>query len=237
MQNFNIPLPCTQQTIEKLKDESSACVSTWFNSLWPSDAIWRQRSGSTLAQVMAITWTNVDWSSVKSSDIHIRAISQEMPQPSIIKICLKIICLKFTSNFPGANEFRKVRSLPASLITYFFFYTGTYDIAMWHMSHMQLVIWYPDIFRLTWHGILMLPYDVTYYTTFSLGAHFIFNLWYKVCLYWVSLVKDYIPYDILHCWALASIDKQKSSDMQHWYEIAYIKNQLWYIIIAMFAWH
>ena len=52
----------------------------------------------------AITWTNVDWSSVKSSDIHIRAISQEMPQPSITKICLKIAFLKFHLNFPGANE-------------------------------------------------------------------------------------------------------------------------------------
>ena len=52
----------------------------------------------------AITWTNVDWSSVKSSDIHVRAISQEMPQPSITKICLKITCLKFHSYFPGANE-------------------------------------------------------------------------------------------------------------------------------------
>ena len=40
----------------------------------------------------------------QSSDIHIRAISQEMPQPSITKICLKITCLKFHSNFPGANE-------------------------------------------------------------------------------------------------------------------------------------
>ena len=27
-----------------------------------------------------------------------------MPQPSITKICLKITCLKFYSNFPGANE-------------------------------------------------------------------------------------------------------------------------------------
>ena len=53
----------------------------------------------------AITWTNVDWSSVKSSDIHIRAISQEMPQPSITKICFKIIYLEFHSNLPGANEF------------------------------------------------------------------------------------------------------------------------------------
>ena len=52
----------------------------------------------------AITWSNVDWSSVNSSDIHIRAISQEIPPPSITKICLKITCLKFHSNFPGANK-------------------------------------------------------------------------------------------------------------------------------------
>ena len=51
----------------------------------------------------AITWTTVDWSSVKSSDIHIRAISQEMPQPSVTKICLKITFLKFHSNFPGGQ--------------------------------------------------------------------------------------------------------------------------------------
>ena len=45
---------------------------------------------------------------MKSSDIHIRAISQQMPQPSIIKICMKITCLKFHSNFPGDNELRMV---------------------------------------------------------------------------------------------------------------------------------
>ena len=35
------------------------CVTRpqWVNSLWPSDAIWRQRSGSTLAQVMACCLT------------------------------------------------------------------------------------------------------------------------------------------------------------------------------------
>ena len=81
------------------------------HSLWAGDDIWRQRSGSTLAQVMACCLTapchylnNVDWSSVKSSDIRIRAISQQMPQPSITKICLKITCLKFHSNFPRPNE-------------------------------------------------------------------------------------------------------------------------------------
>ena len=55
----------------------------------------------------AITWINADWSSVKSSDIHIRAISQEMPQPSITKTRFKITYLKFHSNFPGANELKK----------------------------------------------------------------------------------------------------------------------------------
>ena len=35
------------------------CYFLWcqFNSLWPSDAIWRHRSGSTLAQVMACCLT------------------------------------------------------------------------------------------------------------------------------------------------------------------------------------
>ena len=41
---------------------------------------------------------------MKSSDIHIRAISQEMPQPSVTKIRLKITYLKFHLNLPVASE-------------------------------------------------------------------------------------------------------------------------------------
>ena len=52
----------------------------------------------------AITWTNVDLSSVRSSDIQLRAISQDIHQPSIIKISMKITYLKFHSNVQGANE-------------------------------------------------------------------------------------------------------------------------------------
>ena len=52
----------------------------------------------------AITSTNVDLSSVRSCGFHVRAISQEMTQSSITKTCLKITCLKFHSNYPGANE-------------------------------------------------------------------------------------------------------------------------------------
>ena len=52
----------------------------------------------------AITWTNVDFSSVMSHDIHLREISQEIPRPSIIEMSLKMTCLKWYSNLPGANE-------------------------------------------------------------------------------------------------------------------------------------
>ena len=52
----------------------------------------------------SITWTNVDVSSVRLSDIHLRAISQGMPQPSNTKTCLKITYLKYHSNFTRVNE-------------------------------------------------------------------------------------------------------------------------------------
>ena len=52
----------------------------------------------------AITWTNVDLSSIRSSDIHLRSILWKVSQPSIIEISLKITYLKFHSNFPGVNE-------------------------------------------------------------------------------------------------------------------------------------
>ena len=52
----------------------------------------------------AITWTNIDLSSVRSSGIHLSAILQEIPQPSVTEISLKITYLKFCSSPPGANE-------------------------------------------------------------------------------------------------------------------------------------
>ena len=56
----------------------------------------------------SITWTNVDSSSEISRKIHLRAISQELPYPSITKISLKIIYLKFNWNLPGANELKSI---------------------------------------------------------------------------------------------------------------------------------
>ena len=47
---------------------------------------------------------NVDLSSVRCSDIHLKAILQVLPEPSIIDISLKITYLKFLSNLPGKDE-------------------------------------------------------------------------------------------------------------------------------------
>ena len=52
----------------------------------------------------AITWTNVALLSVRSSDIHLGAISQKIHQPPITKINLKVNYLNLYPNLPGANE-------------------------------------------------------------------------------------------------------------------------------------
>ena len=52
----------------------------------------------------AITWTNVDLTSLMSSDVHLRAISLEISQPSVTKISLKVIFLRFYWSLTGANE-------------------------------------------------------------------------------------------------------------------------------------
>ena len=63
---------------------------TDHSSFSTSDAIRRQRSGSTSDQVMAvawrhqaITWTSGDLSSVRSNDSHLKANLQEIPQTSV----------------------------------------------------------------------------------------------------------------------------------------------------------
>ena len=77
-----------------------------INSLWPSDAIWWHwfRSWLVAWQHQAITWTNVDLSSLRSRDVHLTAISLEISQPSVTKISLKSIFLRIYWNLPGANE-------------------------------------------------------------------------------------------------------------------------------------
>ena len=82
-----------------------------MSSLGPSDAIWRQRSGSTLAQVMACCLTvpshflnqcwliisKVEWNSSKGKFTKDNSVINHWNY-------LEVKYLKFHSNFPGANE-------------------------------------------------------------------------------------------------------------------------------------
>ena len=75
-------------------EDAGKDVSLKVNPLWPSDAIWRYRSVSTLAQVMACCLTAHS------------AYSFEIPQPSVTEIGLKVTNLKFQSDLSGTNELR-----------------------------------------------------------------------------------------------------------------------------------
>ena len=79
-----------------------------INSLWPSDAVWWQRSGPTLAQVMACCLTALSHyphqSSARSCGIHLRATSQEMLKISSLDMILKIIYSKSHLDLTRANE-------------------------------------------------------------------------------------------------------------------------------------
>ena len=77
------------------------------NSLRPSDTHWRHMATKIYVNIGSVNGllpdgtkplppgTNVDLSSVRFCGIHMRTISQEIPQPSITKISLKSAYLKF----------------------------------------------------------------------------------------------------------------------------------------------
>ena len=111
----------------------------YFNSLWPSDAIWRRRSGSTLAQVMAccltapIHYLNLCWLIICEVQWHSYQGSSTRDALTITKIGLKIICLKFYSNFPGANELSSdIPHSPVHPVTRF-------QADIWWVSKMALI--------------------------------------------------------------------------------------------------
>ena len=78
------------------------------NSLAPSDAIWRHRTMSTLAQVMACCLTapshylNQCWLIINWVLWH--SLSYKMLKISILDMSLKITYLKLQPYLPGANE-------------------------------------------------------------------------------------------------------------------------------------
>ena len=83
------------------------CLHTNFNSLWPSYAIWRHRTGATLVQIMAPGhhpnqhWLIISKDQWKSpgGNFHKKYLSHQS-----LKMTLKITNPKFHSTLPGANE-------------------------------------------------------------------------------------------------------------------------------------
>ena len=88
----------------------------WANSLCLGDAMWRHKSGSTLAQVMACCprtpshYLHKCWStSLRFGDIHLRGISQEMLKVSILVMSLKTANSILQPRLPKTNaELNKI---------------------------------------------------------------------------------------------------------------------------------
>ena len=72
---------------------------------------------SILAQAMARAVINIDLPSVSPMDIYLRT-SQEGTHLSITKISLKISCVQFHFNLPGANEFKHLHLCKTLLNTH-----------------------------------------------------------------------------------------------------------------------
>ena len=79
------------------------------NLLWSSDAIWHDKSGSTLAQVMAPShYQNHGWvTKMGSCGIHLWTVSWEELK-MICKMSLKITLIKLLPHLPGANKFNSL---------------------------------------------------------------------------------------------------------------------------------
>ena len=108
-------------------------------------------------------WTNVDLSSVRSSDIHLSASSREISQPSITEIIWKIEYLKFHLNFPGVNELTTAwhytgkRTLPEILLSHDPVHKCFYDTE-------PQIIKENDYFFM--YDLVNMPYQYVYYGRF-----------------------------------------------------------------------
>ena len=135
--------------------------SQWINSLWPSEAIWQQSSGSTLAQVMACYLT------APSHYLHQcwKIISKVQPVTFIcvqfhkrylswqsLKNNLKITYLKFYSNLPGTNELMSI------------------SLTYWALNKMANILQMSDIFKLRFHDWNILYFDLNFTGAYCQGS-------------------------------------------------------------------
>ena len=100
------------QITQSMASQNMQNITMAIHSLWPSDAIWRQRSRSTLAQIMACCLTapshylNQCWLIISEVQRHSSEDNFTIDTSAINH--LKIPYLKFHSNLPGANELKAI---------------------------------------------------------------------------------------------------------------------------------
>ena len=115
-QSTHAVLPQNNESFYDITSQILAgCIT--INSLCVSDTKWWYISGSTLVMVMAfcpwhqsITWTNVDFSSVRFSGINQKAISQQMPKLLSIT-SLKIVLSKLLIHLTGTIELTQLSQI------------------------------------------------------------------------------------------------------------------------------
>ena len=117
-------------------------VKTWFESMHLRNPYSWWRHMTTYTQVRwwlvawrheVITWTNVDFSQVRSGDILPKKTSENVIKPSFTEIILRFTYPTFDSNLPGANELNNGYGL---------------ILEIWLMKPMQ----YKYTFAVSWHG-------------------------------------------------------------------------------------
>ena len=92
-------------------NSAKACVTLFFKSLWLSDAVWRRRSGPTMARgrllirwYQAFTWINVDISPTEFSDMQLGASSFKWGSETKSAIWISQLLIEVIATFPCIQE-------------------------------------------------------------------------------------------------------------------------------------
>ena len=124
--------------------------------------------------------------------IHVKEISQDIYQPSITKIGLKITYPNFHKHFPGANEFKQVTKKVSWLKTYIPRWIDIklvsarqiswYESFFWCISVMMF--WHGNIFHITDWPLLMeiswSPVDSLHKWQIIYGLLPMWQIWNKI---------------------------------------------------------
>ena len=156
------------ESIMALFIEVYSVTGPHWASLWPSDAIWWQGSGSTLVQVMACClmapshYPNQYWLIISEVQWHSPEgnFTRDITQPSITKFTLKINNLKSNQNLPGANELTHILSHTVVFIVSHLFRRkfGKYGIvSICFFTCFLSICFFHTFGPFNYHGFILIP--------------------------------------------------------------------------------